>query len=552
MSTRKRRSSSPTRQRERNQERVLQALSERGALSLDELIEATGRDGAAPLARGTVHAAVRGDGPLGPVLAPPREVRLTHGPGGRPTSYFSLKPYVAVGADFDRDRVRVCITDLRGRSLWREHVRLRVDGDSMQLWTKNSRGEFRRNDSERRSQEDILLKRLAPTANPGKGRTSGAVDNHPGFALQAAVDLVEKGLKQLADVPPPFWPDENHVAAQRGLLNRSEPLTRDHILGIGVAMPAPVDLETGTASTTVLPGWAGIKPAEVLRDALGLNHRVRLVIGNDANLGAWAEYAYASRPDSRYGFAEPPRSLLYIKIAPGPRGLGAGVVAQDSSGRASIFRGANLAGELGHTLLEWHADQPGEEAFREDKDENKCPHCGRTSCVESLVALPIFLRDEGHQSHETWDDVVSYLRQLEPSKRRATPEAKAIIEASKRLGKALGTAVTLFNPDLVVIAGPLSHVLADPHALEEYGDVSILRDDEEQPLLTELEAAAFPDAFASLKKGHSPAAVFRSGLGWWGIALGAALRVLDFDTRQAPFFRDVIDSAPTVASSTAP
>src|SRR4051794_34817979 len=90
---------SPRQQREGNQERVLKALSELGAVSLDELVRATG------LAKGTVYGAVRKDGALGAVLAPSREVRLVDGPGGRATKYFSLKPYVAIGVDFDHDRV---------------------------------------------------------------------------------------------------------------------------------------------------------------------------------------------------------------------------------------------------------------------------------------------------------------------------------------------------------------------------------------------------------------------------------------------------------------
>ncbi|MDP9366652.1 MAG: ROK family protein [Chloroflexota bacterium] len=521
---------------------MLQKLSELGPRSIDELVADTG------LGRATVYSALTDDDVLRVALAQPREVRLSKGPGGRAKAFYGLQPFVAVGVEFDRDRVRVCITDLSGNPLWREHVRLSVSGDFMRFWTKDSKGETVRDESFPCSQEAHLRMRLAPDADPADGRTSGAVDTHPGFALQAAVDLVERGLKHLGKVPPAFWP-EDHVAVRPGQANETQPVTRDHVLGIGVAMPAPVDLETQTASATVLPGWRGIRPAEALRVALGLGERVQLVTGNDANLGAWAEYHYASRnPDNRYGFTEPPKSLLYIKTAPGPRGVGAGVVAQDSRGEVSIYRGANHAGEIGHIPFDWPADQPGEK--KPSEEQKKCPHCGHESCLESRLALPVFLPREDHESYMTWDDVVAHLRTLEPRERRGTREAQAILDASERLGKALGTAVTLFNPNLLVVTGPLSHALADPNAPKEYRDVAIAPEDE-RPLLTQLKQAAFRDAFKSLQSELGTPAVFRSGLGWWGVALGAALRVLDFNTRQVPFFRAAVEDGASDRAATA-
>ncbi|BDD75545.1 hypothetical protein JCM4020_61650 [Streptomyces coelicolor] len=64
---------------------------------------------------------------------------------------------------------------------------------------------------------------------------------------------------------------------------------RAKIAGVGLGVPGPIDVESGTlGSTAILPGWGGIRPAEELRGRLG----VPVHVDNDANLGALGELVW--------------------------------------------------------------------------------------------------------------------------------------------------------------------------------------------------------------------------------------------------------------------
>ncbi|GDY77854.1 hypothetical protein SAVCW2_59320 [Streptomyces avermitilis] len=71
---------------------------------------------------------------------------------------------------------------------------------------------------------------------------------------------------------------------------------RSKIAGVGLGVPGPIDVESGTlGSTSILPGWTGAKPAEELRGRLG----VPVYVDNDANLGALGELVWGSGRGSR-------------------------------------------------------------------------------------------------------------------------------------------------------------------------------------------------------------------------------------------------------------
>lgn len=66
---------------------------------------------------------------------------------------------------------------------------------------------------------------------------------------------------------------------------------RTKVAGVGLGVPGPIDVESGTlGSTAILPGWSGAKPAEELYDRLG----VPVHVDNDANLGALGELVWGS------------------------------------------------------------------------------------------------------------------------------------------------------------------------------------------------------------------------------------------------------------------
>ena len=122
---------------------------------------------------------------------------------------------------------------------------------------------------------------------------------------------------------------------------------------IGIAVPGTVDRDRGIAVSAVNVGWKNLPLVDVLRDRYGLPG----VIANDANAGAWGEYAFGTGKDTQH--------LVYITVG---TGIGGGII---EDGR--VVRGSGAAGEIGHILV-----SPGGPL---------CP-CGVRGCLESLAAGP--------------------------------------------------------------------------------------------------------------------------------------------------------------------
>ncbi len=81
---------------------------------------------------------------------------------------------------------------------------------------------------------------------------------------------------------------------------------RGRLVGVGVGLPGPLDRSSGTVgSSVILPGWAGLRPAEELGARLDLP----IVVDNDANLGARGEHTV--------GAGRGHDDIVYLKIASG-------------------------------------------------------------------------------------------------------------------------------------------------------------------------------------------------------------------------------------------
>lgn len=122
---------------------------------------------------------------------------------------------------------------------------------------------------------------------------------------------------------------------------------------IGIAVPGTVDRDQGVAVSAVNVGWKNLPLVTLLRDRYGLPG----VIANDANAGAWGEYAFGTGKDAQ--------NLVYITVG---TGIGGGII---EAGR--VVRGQGSAGEIGHILV-----NPG----------GPLCNCGVHGCLESLAAGP--------------------------------------------------------------------------------------------------------------------------------------------------------------------
>ncbi|MEU0964885.1 ROK family protein [Streptomyces sp. NPDC005917] len=197
------------------------------------------------------------------------------------------------------------------------------------------------------------------------------------------------------------------------------------VCGIGLAVPGPVDTETGrVVQPPIMPGWDGYdirgRMARAFSEHTGAPPGVPVLVDNDANLMAYGE--------QRTGYPDCSAFVL-LKVS---TGIGAGVVVG-----GSIYRGVNGgAGDIGHIRV-------GAEA------QCRCGSYGCLAAVASGGAVARRLAEAGVPAASGSD-----VRDLLAS---GHPEAAALArEAGRRVGDVLATVVTLLNPGVLMIAGDLA------------------------------------------------------------------------------------------------
>ena len=253
-------------------------------------------------------------------------------------------------------------------------------------------------------------------------------------------------------------------------------LSLSPLLGIGVALPSPMDpLHPERVSRIALKRWDGVHGFESLSDRYG----VPLLLDNDANLGALAEHWW--------GAARGLSNFTYIKIA---TGIGAGHFID---GR--IFRGAGgVAGEIGHVTVDVHG--------------NPCA-CGNRGCLTTYVGRPELLARVRELLPEYPSSVLHCseisMPALELAANARDPLASRVVqEAAEHLGTVVASLLNLMNPSAVILGGSLCR----------------LRDRVLVPVREAVMRRTFVSAVASSE-------ILTSALGDRAIAIGAATMVLE-------------------------
>ena len=205
-------------------------------------------------------------------------------------------------------------------------------------------------------------------------------------------------------------------------------LSRSEVIGVGLGLPGPIDMRSGrVGSSSILPGWIGVRAEEELGSRLGLPVHV----DNDANLGALAEL--------HWGAAEGRRNAAYLKVS---TGIGAGLIID---GRL-FHGGAGMAGEIGHTILQ---------------DEGPVCRCGKRGCLETLAGAAALLE----LLHATHGPDLTTQQLLRAAAEGDSAARRVLADAGRHIGTALATLCDLLNPELIVVGGELSgagDVLLDP------------------------------------------------------------------------------------------
>ncbi|HZE34668.1 MAG TPA: ROK family transcriptional regulator [Actinoallomurus sp.] len=208
------------------------------------------------------------------------------------------------------------------------------------------------------------------------------------------------------------------------------------VIGMGVAVSAPVQLVSHALRTpSMLRDWTDIDIAAQLRERVG----VPVHVGNDANLGAMAEWTF--------GVGRGADDLIYLMLSDG---VGAGLIL---NGRP--YEGAaGAAGELGHVAV---------------VDGGYVCRCGNRGCLETVVGTRALVGAVSHSRgpDTTLAEVVDLAVAGDPGCRRV------IVDAGRTIGRALSGICAVLDPKLVIIGGKIA--AAGPPLLDGVREVLVRR-----------------------------------------------------------------------------
>jgi predicted NBD/HSP70 family sugar kinase len=215
---------------------------------------------------------------------------------------------------------------------------------------------------------------------------------------------------------------------------------RIEVAGVGVGLPGPVDIETG--SMRPMDGhWVSelgdIPLASLIRERSG--HVV--FVDNDVNALTLSEWMW--------GLGRGASSLVTVAIG---TGIGGGIIVD-----GALIRGAlNTAGEIGHVAV--------------SLDGPVCP-CGGIGCLTAYVAGRL-IADRARERLAAYPDSSVLARAggdparigaelLFAAAAEGDPLARAVVDqACEALAVGVGALANLLNPEVIVITGGVAGSLA--------------------------------------------------------------------------------------------
>ena len=267
----------------------------------------------------------------------------------------------------------------------------------------------------------------------GPGRPSYMVRARPDTLLALALDIEVDSLglavvglggvpirtRRIPRVPRASSPVQTVAQLVEATADLLDADALERLVGIGVAVVGLVRRSDGSVRLAPNLNWRDVPLAEMVRDGLGL--RVPVEVGNEADLGGFAEHLR--------GAAVGADNVIYLS---GEVGLGGGVIVQ---GRPLIGAGG-YAGEIGHMLV--------------NVDGMRCG-CGADGCWETEVGEAALIRAAGGRAagprHRIVNRIVAEAASGDPS------AITAVEHVGRWVGIGLSGLVNAFNPNVIVLGG---------------------------------------------------------------------------------------------------
>lgn len=303
--------------------------------------------------------------------------------------------------------------------------------------------------------EDLMQRRLIHETginSTGTGRPATLLEINPQaggiIGIELGVDFVSVALTDFTGNI--LWRENISVDpadAQESILSKTLELADTAVevcarngldcLGLGLSAPGTVDLERRLLVFAPNLGWRNVPLRKIFSEHTGL----KIYVENDANAGAIAEHLF--------GAARKSDNFIFIVVG---IGIGGGLFLN-----GKLYRGKDgFAGEIGHTPIVAEPYQ------------NLC-HCGKRGCWETYANQTSIIRrvQEHLRVHQNSTPPLSL---KEPSDRFTISDIKeaadrgdkdfldSLNETGTALGLGFASLIDIFNPEKIILGGPLSVV----------------------------------------------------------------------------------------------
>jgi glucokinase-like ROK family protein len=303
--------------------------------------------------------------------------------------------------------------------------------------------------------EELLMRQLiyeTGTNSRGTGRPATLLEINPQaggiIGVEFGVDFCAIALtdftgnfiwRELTDVNPADAQD-TILAKTFELIDVGVKVCAAHhldCLGLGLSVPGTVDLEGKTLVFAPNLGWRNVPLKKIFSEHTGLN----VYLENDANAAAVAEHLF--------GAARKSDDFIFVVVG---IGIGGGLFLN-----GNLYRGKyGFAGEIGHIPIV-------AEPYR-----SPC-HCGKIGCWETYanqgsVIRRVQARLEGVQEGgnplllEKQDGHLSLAIIKQAADRGDEEFLGPLAETGAALGLGFAGLIDIFNPEKIILGGPLSIV----------------------------------------------------------------------------------------------
>lgn len=268
-----------------------------------------------------------------------------------------------------------------------------------------------------------------PLTVNGGGAFAVGVHVDPARLTILLLDVAGEVLhRQHLRTPQATNPDEVTalIAVSTGRIIREAGIDRDRVLGLGIAVPGPLDVGTGVVlDPPQLPKWRDVRLRADLHDATGMP----VLLDKDVTASATAELRNSADSD-----------FLFVYLG---SGVGASVVTD-----GQVLRGSsNNIGEIGDILVDPSAEDLGWNGRRGGLAAACVPEALAIQAAQAgLMTLPDLT------DYLAIDDACTALSDLAAS---GDATASAILDrAARRVAVGIGVLVNFIDVPRVVLGGP--------------------------------------------------------------------------------------------------